>query len=178
MHERAWNDTRRSIEEADKSKYYKQRAESVENSKVIYNDDPNAIEKLKDKLEYLTNEKELIKNDENHSTWQLQNINARIRETKKRIERLEKLEDIVFKDVEFAGGKIIHNKDINRIQILFENIPDENIRKELKSRGFHWSRRESAWQREFTENAIKSTNILIRDVLNKEQEQEDEEELE
>lgn len=175
LHERAQNDTRRSIEEADKSKYYKQRAESVENSKVIYNDDPNAIEKLKDKLEYLTREKELIKNDENHSTWQLQNINARIRETKKRIERLEKLEDIVFKDLEFAGGKIIHNKEINRIQILFENIPDEDIRKELKSRGFHWSRRESAWQREFTENAIKS-NILIRDVLNKEQE--DEEELE
>ena len=175
LHERAWNDTRRSIEEADKSKYYKQRAESVENSKVIYNDDPNAIEKLKDKLEYLTNEKELIKNDENHSTWQLQNINARIRETKKRIERLEKLEEVVFADVEFAGGKIIHNKEINRIQILFDNIPNENIRKELKSRGFHWSRRESAWQREFSENAIKSTNILITDVLNKEQEQEEEE---
>ena len=85
---------------------------------------------------------------------------------------------MVFADIEFAGGKIIHNKEINRIQILFDNIPDENVRKELKSRGFHWSRRESAWQREFTENAIKSTNILIRDVLNKEQEQEDEEEFE
>jgi len=173
LHERAWNDTRRSIEEYDKSKYYKQRAKTVENSKVIYNDDPNAIEKLKEKLEYLENERELIKKEE-HSQWQLQNIGARIRETKRRIEELERLDNIEFKPVEFAGGKVIHNKEINRIQIIFDNIPDEDIRKSLKSRGFHWSRRESAWQREFTENAIKATNILIRDVLNKEQEQEEE----
>jgi len=173
LHERAWNDTRRSIEEYDKSKYYKQRAKTVENSKVIYNDDPNAIEKLKEKLEYLENERELIKKEE-HSQWQLQNIGARIRETKRRIEELERLDNIEFKPVEFAGGKVIHNKEINRIQIIFDNITDEDIRKSLKSRGFHWSRRESAWQREFTENAIKATNILIRDVLNKEQEQEEE----
>jgi len=53
-------------------------------------------------------------------------------------------------------------------------MPDENIRQALKSKGFHWSRREGAWQREFNENTIKATNILIKDVLNKEQEQEEE----
>lgn len=174
LHEKAWQDIGKSIEEDKKSKYYKDRAESVENSKVIYNDDPNAIEKLKDKLEYLEKQKELIKADENHTGWQLQNIGARIRETKRRIARLEKLEEIEFKDIEFAGGKAIHNKEINRIQLLFDNIPDEEIRKTLFSRGFHWSRREKAWQREFNENTIKVTNILIRDVLSKEQEDEEE----
>jgi len=178
LHERAWQDIGKSIEEDKKSKYYKERAESVENSKVIYNDDPNAIDKLKDKLEYLEKQRTLIKADENHTAWQLQNIGATIRETKRRIDRLEKLEETEFKEIEFVGGKAIHNKDINRIQLIFENIPDEAIRTELKGRGFHWSRREGAWQRQFTENAIRSTNILIRDVLNKEQEQEDEEEFE
>ena len=86
LHEKAWQDIGKSIEEDKKSKYYKDRAEIVENSKVIYNDDPNAIEKLKDKLEYLEKQKQLIKADENHTSWQLQNINAAIRETKKRIE--------------------------------------------------------------------------------------------
>ena len=38
LHERAWEDIRRSIEEDKKSKYYKDRVESIENSKVIYND--------------------------------------------------------------------------------------------------------------------------------------------
>lgn len=178
LHERAWQDIGKSIEEDKKSNYYKNKAESVENSKVIYNDDSNAIEKLKDKLEYLEKQKELIKADENHTGWQLQNIGARIRETKRRIVRLEKLDKIDFKDIEFTGGKAIHNKEINRIQLLFDDIPDEDIRKALKGRGFHWSRKEGAWQREFNENTIKATNILIRDVLNKEQEQEDEEEFE
>lgn len=180
LHERAWQDIRKSIEEDKKSKYYKDRAKTVNNSKVIYNDDPNAIEKLKDKLEYLERQRELIKADENHTGWQLQNIGARIRETKRRIARLQKLEEIEFKDINFVGGKAIHNKDINRIQLLFDDIPNEDIRKTLFSRGFHWSRREKAWQREFNENTIRATNILIRDVLNKEevQEVEDEEEFE
>lgn len=178
LHEKAWQDIGKSIEEDKKSEYYKDKAKSIENSNVIYNDDPNALQKLNEKLEYLEKQRELIKTDENHTGWQLQNIGARIRETKRRIARLEKLECIEFTDREFEGGKIIHNKEINRIQILFDDIPSEEIRSHLKHRGFHWSRRESAWQREFTENAIKSTNILIRDVLNKEQEQEDEEEFE
>ena len=156
------------------------KVEIIKNSKVIYNDDPNAIQKLKEKLEYLEKQRELIKEDEDHSAWQLQNIGARIRETKRRITRLEKLEEIEFQDKEFNGGKAVHNKEINRIQLLFDSIPDENIRSKLKSHGFHWSRREGAWQREFSENTIRTTNILIRDVLNKEevQEVEDEEEFE
>ena len=108
----------------------------------------------------------------------MQNIGASIRETKRRIARLEKLEEIEFKDIDFVGGKAIHNKEINRIQLIFDGKPDEDIRTALKSKGFHWSRREGAWQREFNENTIRATNILIRDVLNKEQEQEDEEEFE
>lgn len=177
LHERANNDIRKSIEEDNKSKYYADRAESVENSKVIYNDDPNAIQKLQDKLEYLEKQRELLKSME-HEQWQLQNLGARIREIKRRIAKLEKIENIEFEEKNFTGGKIIHNKDINRIQILFDSIPEENIRSELKHRGFHWSRREGAWQREFNEQTIKVTNILMKNVLDKEQEIEEESEFE
>lgn len=129
-------------------------------------------------MEYLERQRELIKEDENHATWQLQNIGARIRETKRRIARLEKLENIEFSDKEFNGGKIVHNKEINRIQILFDDIPSEEIRNHLKHNAFHWSRKENAWQRLFNEQTIKVTNILFRDVLNRGKEQEDEEEFE
>ena len=44
---RAQDDIRRSIEEDNKSKFYKERAITAENSKVIYSDDPQAINKLK-----------------------------------------------------------------------------------------------------------------------------------
>lgn len=174
LHERAWQDIGKSIEEDKKSKYYKDRAKTIENSKVIYNDDPNARQKLEDKLKYLEHTRELIKKDDEHTAWQLQNIGASIRETKRRIKSLERLEEIEFNTIEFYGGRVLRNKDINRIQIVFDSIPDEKIRKELKGKGFHWSRKEGAWQRQFTENAIRDTNILIRDVLNKEKEQEEE----
>ena len=174
LHERAWQDIGKSIKEDKKSEYYRNKAESVENSKVIYNDDPKAIEKLTEKLEYLEKQRELIKADEDHTAWQLQNIGARIRETRRRIARLEKLEEIEFKDIEFTGGKAIHNKELNRIQLIFDGVPDEDIRDAIKERGFHWSRKNRAWQREFNENTIKATNILIRDVLNNVKEEEEE----
>lgn len=171
--ERAQSNIRKSIEEDDKSRFYRDRAKSVENSKVIYSDDPQAIEKLKEKLERLENERNSIKARE-HESWELTNIGATIRETKKRIERLEKQEEIQFQEINFNGGRVIHNKEINRIQFLFDSIPDEDTRKILKSHGFHWSRKEQAWQREFNQNCIKATNIIVKDTFNKEKEEEDE----
>lgn len=47
-------------------------------------------------MERLENERASIKARE-HSTWELTNIGATIREIKKELERLEKLENIDFK---------------------------------------------------------------------------------
>ena len=91
---------------------------------------------------------------------------------------MEKLEQIEFNDIEFAGGKVVRNKEINRIQFLFNSKPSEEIRSALKSNGFHWSRQEGAWQRLFNENAIRVTNRIVENVLTKQNEQEDEEEFE
>lgn len=112
LHEQANQDIRKSIELSKKSDYYEARARHVENSNVIYNDDPNAIQKLKEKLERLENTKASIK-ARDHETWELTNIGANIRETKLRIKRLEEQEQLVFPDIEFKGGKAIHNKEIN-----------------------------------------------------------------
>ncbi len=177
LHERAWEDIRRSIEEDKKSKYYKDRAESAQSSTVIYNDDPNAIEKLKDKLQRLENERASIKARE-HSTWELTNIGARIRSTKERIKRLEEQENLEFHNIEFKGGKAIHNKDINRIQLLFDDKPSDEIRQALKDNGFHWSRYEGAWQREFNKRTVFVTKDLIVNVLNKKNEEEENVEFE
>lgn len=177
LHDRANEDMRKAIEEQTKSEHYKNRAERALSSNAIYNDDPNAIEKLKDKLERLEHERESIKAQEHH-TWELTNIGTRIRETKSRIARLEKQENIIFEDISFNGGSIIHNKDINRIQFLFDEKPSEETRNILKHNGFHWSRNEGAWQREFNQNTIRVTDRLVTEFFNKEKTQEEEEELE
>ena len=175
--EKANNDIRKSIEFDDKSDYYANKAKGAIESKVIHADDPKAIEKLKDKLQRLENERESIKKRE-HSSYELTNIGARIRETKLRIKRLEEEENLQFPDIEFNGGKAIHNKEINRIQILFNNIPSIEIRNELKHNGFHWSRKEGAWQRQFNKRTVFVTRELIDEVLNKEKQTQEEEEEE
>ncbi len=174
---KANNDMRKSIEYDEKSKYYIDKVKTVEDSKVIYSDDPKAIDKLKEKLERLENQRESIKARE-HQTWELTNIGANIRETKKRIERLERLENLEFPTINFIGGKAIHNKEINRIQLIFNEIPSKNVREELKHNGFHWSRYEKAWQREFNQRSIRTTKKLIENTLNNSNEKIDEEQEE
>ena len=159
------NDIEKSIDLDNKSNYFANKAKSMQNNKVIYNDDPNAIIKLKEKLKRLENEKNSIK-ARTHEKWELTNIGANIRETKLRIKRLEEQETLVFPETKFKGGKAIHNKEINRIQLLFDNIPSFEIRNELKHNGFHWSKKEGAWQREFNKKTIDVTNYLVKSVFN------------
>lgn len=53
----------------------------------------------------------------------------------------------------FDGGEIVRNLEADRLQILFDEKPDEETRATLKSNGFRWSPRYSAWQRQLTSNA-------------------------
>ena len=50
-------------------------------------------------------------------------------------------------------GKIVRNAEENRLQILFDEIPNADTRDALKSNGFRWSPRNKAWQRQLTQNA-------------------------
>ena len=47
----------------------------------------------------------------------------------------------------------MRNAEENRLQILFDEIPDADTRDALKSNGFRWSPRNKAWQRQLTQNA-------------------------
>ena len=53
----------------------------------------------------------------------------------------------------FDGGEIVRNLEADRLQILFDDKPDEDTRAALKSNGFRWSPRFQAWQRQLTANA-------------------------
>ena len=59
------------------------------------------------------------------------------------------------------GFEVVANGDINRVQILFDSKPDEAMRSKLKSHGWRWSPRESAWQRQDTRNARLSAAQIL-----------------
>lgn len=150
------NNMRKSIELDEKANYYENRANNISNN--ISSDDPDAIEKLKVKLakleDYQTDMKE--KNAEARANklhqpferYQLTNNGALVRGVKLRIEQLTaKQEMVVNEDIVGEWGTLHENKEENRIQFLFNSIPSEEIRSELKHSGFRWSPTNKAWQR-------------------------------
>lgn len=153
----------KSVEADNKAEYYENKVDTIENNNSISLDDPKAKEKLQDKLKKLEDEREEIKSRP-HSTWELQNIGAEIRRIKQRIKQIEELEELDFKDIEFTGGKAILNREVNRIQIIFDDKPSEEVRNILKHRGFKWSRYENAWQRLYNKNTIYATNRAIEEI--------------
>ena len=173
----------------EKAEYFERKAQAAENNTAISSDDPEALAKLKEKLESLqisqTRMKQInayykkngtcrgfhglsdeladkLVEDMRHHPWDkrpfaayaLANNNQNINTVKKRIAQLTEAKELGYQGWEFDGGKVVANADMNRLQIFFDGIPDEEVRKELKGRGFKWARSVGAWQRQLTDNAI------------------------
>ena len=66
------------------------------------------------------------------ATWALSNNSAEIRRVKERIKSLSQQKEIGFVGWKFEGGKVEANTEANRLQIFFEDKPDEVTREALK----------------------------------------------
>ena len=107
-----------------------------------------AASKLEDGMKYHPWDKKPF------SSAALSNNRQNIRTTEKRIQQLTDAKEMGYTGWTFEGGRVEANGDKNRLQIFFDEIPGEDVRKELKGSGFHWARSEGAWQRQLTDNAI------------------------
>jgi hypothetical protein len=170
--ERAWNKMGKSVGESAKSDYYADKAASAESNTAISSDDPAAIEKLRKKVARLESERERIKvfnreakkNGTEISPWYtLPYLGRDIKAAKERIAKLEKIDARpAIEDINFNGGKIVENVDQNRIQIIFDDRPDDDRIEKLKGWGFHWSHDEMAWQRFRNGNAMYAAQQAIK----------------
>ena len=154
---------RKSIAEDEKADYYRNKLKNIDNNNAISSDDPKAIDKIQEKIDVLEKYKTNIKSRE-HKTYELQNVNAEIRRLKKRKKELEELDELNFQDIEFEGGKVILNRDVNRLQVLFDEKPDENIRNILKNYSFKWARSQGAWQRLYNKNGIYAVKWILKEI--------------
>ncbi len=141
------------------------------NAKLLEQDRPAVEQKLidagfKPSLAYQIT----LKDDYNRvgfEAWRLQNNNAEINRLKGRIEEVKKLNEKregENKSTPFKGGSILENYDENRLQLLFDEKPDEATRAKLKKNGFKWSPRFNAWQRQLTNNARFNLKYLLPEL--------------
>ena len=158
---------------------------------AISSDDPQAIEKLTEKLHKCEELQTLMKkanahykkygtvkgcegiSDEKaenmdmaarsvHYHWEKQpfptfhitNNGAEIRRLKKRIESLTATQNTEFVGWKFNGGEAVINEDKNRLQLIFDEKPNDEQRATLKANGFRWAPSDKAWQRQLNSNAI------------------------
>ena len=86
--------------------------------------------------------------------FKLTNNNAEIHRLEKRIEQLKNERNVDFTGWEFDGGEAVANTENRRLQLFFDEKPDESKRTMLKRYDFRWTPTEGAWQRLLNDNAI------------------------
>lgn len=100
--------------------------------------------------------------------FQLSNNNGRIKRMKERVARLQseaqhrEATPEEERETTILGVEVVvyENYADDRLQLFFEGKPPEQVRTLLKSHGFHWSRREMAWQRLLNDNARRALKYL------------------
>ena len=87
-------------------------------------------------------------------TYQLSNNSGNTKRMKDRLKTLEQQSEKTTQSHNIGDVEIVENVEANRVQILFPDIPSEEIRTELKRHGFRWSRHNQAWQRHLNDHAV------------------------
>lgn len=197
--ERADKDMQKSYEASKSAEEYERRAAAAASNKTISSDDPEALQKLRTKLdlleakqtvmkrvnaayrkfkknpEYLDkcdlcdSEKKLVSTFKAESwqqdipfpSYKLSNNNAVIKTTRKRIEQMVRRAGQQTKTEEHDGFSIIENVEANRVQIVFDDKPDDETRDWLKSHGFKWSPKSNAWQRYLNESGRSMAQAFV-----------------
>ena len=96
--------------------------------------------------------------------YHLQSVRGYIKRVQARLAELDKLEAAKANPdpaTDYDGFQLIRNAAENRLQIIFDEIPDPDMREKLKSNGFRWSPRNQAWQRQLTDNAERAAKSIL-----------------
>ena len=102
-----------------------------------------------------------------YPSYMLSNNNQEIHRLKKRVYALKKAKEIGVEKTENEYFKIVRNSELMRLQLLFDEIPSEEIRTILKHRSFKWSGKNKAWQRHLNSNSEYALKYVLEELKKK-----------
>ena len=107
------------------------------------------------------------------------NQTAELRRNKQRLEELQKRQEVIAEKqnaensgeagknsgrVDFDGGYIYENPELDRIQIIYDSKPERDVIDKLKHNGFRWSPSQGAWQRQLNRNGRMAVNRIMAET--------------
>lgn len=192
----------KAVAEMNKAEHYRNKAAGVGRA-GISSDDPEAVQKLKEKLAKLTRNQEqmkatnkahkaYLKNPASLEAWsgpesekqfirtykptyswtphpyapyQLTNNNGNIRNVKKRIADLEKAQDEPGREpIKGNGFEIVEDKEENRVKFIFDKRPERETCQIMRSNGWKWNRRLTAWTRHLNNAGRYSADNVAKQI--------------
>ncbi len=98
-------------------------------------------------------------------SYQLTNNGAKIRQTKKRIVELQRevdRDEVDDRTISVSGTActLVENTDMNRLQLVFDGKPPDEVLEILNAHGFNWAPSQDAWQRQLNSNARRTVEII------------------
>lgn len=107
--------------------------------------------------------------DAPYPTFELTNNLANIKRLKDRVEEIKRLKERAEnktdnKYIKIDGLEVVEDAIDMRIRLIFDSIPNANIRDKLKNNGFKWSPKNNAWQRQLTANGIYATKKVLNEI--------------
>jgi hypothetical protein len=98
--------------------------------------------------------------------FRLTNNSSEIRRTKKRLAELTEAASQTTNEYELFPGCICkENVEINRVQLLFDEKPNSQVRTLLKQNGFKWSPTNAAWQRHLNTQGKSAVQWVKQKIL-------------
>lgn len=96
--------------------------------------------------------------------WALQNNLANIKRYQQRVDELKKAKENGTAEIDYGDFKVVENTEMMRIQIIFGEKPDDEIRTLLKGNGFKWAPSQGAWQRQLTSNGKYALRKVVKEL--------------
>lgn len=96
--------------------------------------------------------------------YALQNNNANIHRVEERLKSLKAAKEKGTLKMENQFFKVVENTENMRLQLFFEDKPEQEMREVLKSNGFRWAPSQEAWQRQLTGNARYALKRVIEQL--------------
>ncbi|MBK8254944.1 MAG: DUF3560 domain-containing protein [Polyangiaceae bacterium] len=103
--------------------------------------------------------------------YQFKNTGAEIRRLKKRIADIQARDNEAYRaPVRIGDAEVSEDREENRVRIVFDEIPAEEVRKKLRYHGFIWAPSVGAWQRAYSSWHRQEAERLVGEIFGVEKE--------